>query len=222
MVKQYSDLTRKILASSWKKLSNLKYLGITVKFLDYETIKLRTYIDITINLDYKRLILKGNATEEQCIEAWESIVKKNNEQNGSFEYQTYFNNVETVAELLAEYNIVKGMLFILRYEIDYTYIEELKEFGYKISTQPKLYEASLQAAERKSDNIITKIGIKKSEIMEMLEASGPDASFDNLMATLSASLEYEVNDDITLARFNEYRKIIKKKYERVKSGAENR
>jgi len=53
----------------------------------------------------------------------------------------------------------------------------------------------------------------QSEVANFKGESENAITFEELMATLCVQLGFTVPDDITLARYNEYKKIIKKRSE---------
>ena len=145
---------------------------------------------------------------------WEKIVSKNYETNGEFDYVNYIDLQEGFAHLLNEYNVVKAQLLKLSFVVDENIIEELRGKGYRIDTSSKSkYIESLNSALHRSDNIISRIKIKKSEINSLIEDERTDdkPTFDSIVALVSMYLGFPIPDDIGLARFNEYKKLIKKK-----------
>jgi len=189
------------------------------RFYTYDNIKLRLYLQIAASGDYSQLITSGRADQTECYQAWEEIVKRNNEANNSYQFSAYFDSAQGYAKLIADYNTIKACLFCLLFEIDNDLISFLKEKGYHIDVESNSrtkYEESIHAAMRRSDNLITKIRMKQNELAMMADkGSGQNAGFEEIIANLSFMLGFTVNDDITLARYNEYRKIIKKKHDQL-------
>lgn len=161
------------------------------------------------------LTITGSPTDTEISEAWEEIVKKNQEANGSNRFDIYFTNSQTHALLINEYLFVKASLCKLSlgvFEEDRPLIEELKAKGYKldISTKVKFYE-SVVAAFKKSENLITQTIAKKNEIDRMAQERGKGSEFEEIMAQLNYAWPNPVSDDIKLSTYNEYQKILRKK-----------
>ncbi|HTJ53726.1 MAG TPA: hypothetical protein VL443_29930 [Cyclobacteriaceae bacterium] len=179
--------------------------------------------------DVKKIAI-GEADEKTCAEEWEKLVRKNYETNGGFDYFNYVDLSKSYANILAESNIVKasilklialnlevGICFVEPDEIfivDNDLIDDLRNRGYKIDTTNKIkYRQSIEAALKKAENFVTRLKMKANEINEMMKDKGEAkrASFEEIMANLSFILGFPVPDDITLCRFNEYKKIIDQK-----------
>lgn len=174
-------------------------------------------MDIAKTAEFERLRISGSGGDAYL--AWEEIMKRNGEQNGSFRYSEYLENHKSYAELNNEYILTKALLIKLCFVVDFECIQSLRELGYKINTENSAkYEESLTRALRKSENLITKINMRKNQIESVANEKGDDFGFEEVMASLISSLGFEVSSDITLARYNEYKKIIKKKHERNKKG----
>lgn len=188
------------------------------KFCTYEDIMLRIYLEIAAQGNYEKLILAGNPSTEECIEAWEEIVKENAKQNGTFEYQTYLEDAREHTRLLNEYNLVKAILTKLSFVVDYELVNYLQDKGYRIDiSSSEKYADSLTKAIRKSDNLITKINMKRNELAGLeTKKGGKSSNYEEIMASLEFALGWSVGEDITLARYNALKKLAKKKAESTK------
>lgn len=164
------------------------------------------------------LVAKTKARPEKCAEAWEEIVRRNAEENGSYEYQNYLDNLKEYYRLIAEHTLVKASLLKLTYKVDPQLAKYLTSRGYVIrlgkqkAADSEAYANSIQAALRKSDNLVTKIRMKQKEMTNTTNLKGQSKTFESIMGNLIAMLGFEVSADITLARYNEYKKFIKQKY----------
>lgn len=180
--------------------------------MEYENIPLRLYLNLFETKTYKDLVIEGQATAEQCAQAWEKIVTKNSEAVGNLSMSAHLDNYRTFVQFMADYNFIKATLMLLLLRVDDKDISMLETKGYKIITDKgqRKYEESIEAALRRSDNLVTRIRMKHNELM----VSGGDnkkVSFEELIANLNLILGFEVNDNITLARFNEYNKLLSKR-----------
>ncbi len=211
-----------------------------VRFYGYENILLRLFFEISTEGSFEKLVISGSANLEQCLEQWEKIVKRNSEENSSFQYQTYFSLLHGYSVLLAQHNTVKLLLLKATLTIDDEVINELTERGYKIEyglTKDQLesvekarpeqkilvekmyrssnYAKSIEDAQRKSNTLVTKINMKRSEIelMHKENKKGHIDSFEDVVSALEDALggNRSLPDDITLAKFNSLRKVAKRK-----------
>lgn len=216
-----ASIKKRVFPSSWNKSSQTSKTITEIRFFDYGNIPFKLYYDIASTGNLERLQISGEPDFEKCVEAWEEIVRRNGEENGSFTYMNYLSNFRAYGKLMAEYTAVKYILTLLA--VTSKLDEETQELltyvtkrGYRINrSNSQAYEQSLADAMRRSDNLITRIGIKQAEINRYLatgkKQSDDTGGFEALMANLIAALGQHIPDDVTLARYNEYRKIIKRK-----------
>jgi hypothetical protein len=165
------------------------------------------------------LVAKNKARTEKCMEAWEEIVKRNAEENGSYEYQNYLDNLKQYYRLIAEHTLIKASLLKLTYKVDPELAKYLTSRGYVIrlgkrkASDSEAYANSIHAAIKKSDNLVTKIEMKRKEMTNTTNMKGQVKNFESVMGNLISLLGFEVRgDELTLARYNEYKKFIKQKY----------
>lgn len=165
------------------------------------------------------LVISGNPTDKEIQDNWEAILKRNSNQNG-FNVDDHFDNVKTYGILLADYELVKLSLFQLMIVVDEDAILFLKSKGYRIDQSTATsYNQSINAALQKCKNIITKLKTRYNQIQQTIKdnqaAQGDKAqtSIEEILANLSAAIGFSIGVDITLARYNEYRKILKKRIE---------
>lgn len=179
------------------------------------------YLEVASSSDYKKLVINGIASQEQCISQWEKIIVKCNELHGGLDYVGYIDLMQGYAILLAEYNIVKSWLTKLWFKLDNEIVEKLIERGYNIITNknnpaynpdisvPKgsnvmseNYAFSLVQALKRSENLVTKLKMKSNEIALMIKDENPkqEISFDDIMASLLLRGIY-AEENITLSRY---------------------
>jgi len=190
-----------------KNLLKKDYKSGSKKLLAYSNITLKTYIEISKTSNYNLL---GEGTQEDLVEAWENIVKENSAQTGSYNYQDYLENLKQVGSLSSDSILIRAHLLRLCFVVSDDSIQFLKEKGYNIlTTGAYAYQESIEAALRKASNLSTKITMKINE-MNNIEV-GKEVGLEELLAGVSVALGFAIADDITLARFNEYQKILKKR-----------
>lgn len=174
-------------------------------------------MEIITSHDFTKLIVSGKADKEVLTAQWEKIIAKNYEVNGGFDYLNYIDIAKSFAFLLAEQNLVKAQLFTLLFEVDDKVIEELKLRGYKISLENRTeFNKSIMAALKRTNNLNSRMKMKANELHEMIsdEDGKEQATFEQVMAALSFQVGFALPEDITLSRYNEYRKIINERNSR--------
>ena len=179
---------------------------------------------ITATGNFRLLIKSGIATASACLFQWEKIIQDNEKARGNQEYTAFLKLYKAYNRLLNEFNAVKSHLLILCYMIDYEAVRYCRSKGYAISLDNSAaYADSIAKAMRKSDNLITKLTLKKNELLKMQrgEGGGKMQSFESLMANMSFELGYTLPDNITLARFNEYVKIMERQHKAEKAQRES-
>lgn len=103
--------------------------------------------------------------------------------------------------------------------VDNPIIEFLKESGYHIDTSnQEKFEQSIKKALAKSDNLNSKLKMQLNQINNFNEGlltkrkeyEQNSGMLEERLANLSYELGFSEKDDITLAKYNEYVKIINK------------
>jgi hypothetical protein len=159
--------------------------------------------------DLKQLIIEGTANDERLMLAWEQIVEKNAEANSSMIYSNYVSSYKSFNKLMSEYTLLKACITALALKAEPDLIKFIRDKGHKINTETdQQYEASLMALNSKADSFLTRIKMKANELDNKSETTEKQ-SFDSIMASISLQLGFTVNDDITLSRYNEYKKLVK-------------
>lgn len=169
------------------------------------------YLEIIETKNVLKVCKEGIPDLDKATEAWENIIRKHSEVNGSFEYENYLQNIKTYGLLIQDYYWIKGALSKLAFTVDRELVKELGKKGYRISLiTSDEYEETLSACFRKVENIITKTASKQKEL-EGMKAKEQQESFDSIMANLNYYWPGSaIQDDITLARFNECIKVLKR------------
>jgi len=203
---------RQALRNTAKKLSR-KSKPTLVNFYHHENIPLKLYLEITESGDYQKLVIEGSVTGAECAAQWEKIIQKNYETNGGFDYINYKDTLQSYGRLVAEYNLIRCYLVKLIFMVDDDYIAFLGERGYRIDkSSNQAYIDTINACLIRSENLITRMTMKANELKSYIpESKGSVTSFDGIIASLSLCLGYEVSDNISLLRFNEYKKLINEK-----------
>lgn len=147
-------------------------------------------------------------------EVWLQIIKDNAEATDNDHFTFYTKTFLKKSALAAKYLVEKASLLMIAIKVDSVIISDLRLRGYKIDTSDdKKYLNSINAGLRRVSNITTKIGLANSQMEDIIAMakSVKRKSADELLAEVSAGLGFAIDDSVTLARFNEYSKIVAKK-----------
>lgn len=164
------------------------------------------------------LVITGGPSDKELAEGWEKIIKRNSQVNG-LGLDNYLDNYKTYAQLLGDYEKVKLSLMQLLMVVDDDVIAYLKSKGYVIDTSTSSsYNKSIQNAMQKCKNILTKLKTRYNQIQQANKDNdkAPQTSIEEILANISVSIGFSVGMDVTLARFNEYKRIVKKRHEASK------
>jgi hypothetical protein len=164
--------------------------------------------------------VSGRKDLTACMAAWEEIVRRNGEENGSNRFEKYLDEYKAYALLMNEYVTAKAALLKLLYVFDREWINWLNIKGYRIYTTVTedkdsdtiKYAESIMRASKVVDNLLTKISIQGNSLSRYAtSASGTKTnSLDQAVATLSLDAGYSINpDEIRLSTYNEMVKAIK-------------
>lgn len=160
------------------------------------------------------LKLHPNRQVKELEIKWEEIIRKNNEENGNFDFNNYFQALKKYASLVAEYTVVKACLLRMTIKAEVKTIETLREYGYIVDLNPDNFNQSMQVINARSNNLLTKILSKQKELENFLKGSDSKArpiTFAKAIMHLSSGLGFSVGKDILLAEYNEAKKIIKER-----------
>jgi hypothetical protein len=180
---------------------------------DYDTIPLSTYIEIAktgnLYLLLKNIEEKELPPFEELSEHWEKIVETNSIKSGSLEYQNYKDDVLSIHELLSQHVYIHAHIMRLLFVVDDDSIKYLNERGYRIDTKSaSAYNKSILICLNRARNLKTKLETKEKQILEESKKEVEEQqSIEQLLASISAALGFNIPENILLARFNEYHKI---------------
>lgn len=151
-----------------------------------------------------------SATEQDCLTAWELIVKENAEVNDSTLHTTYSDLKEEYAILLQQYQAIRARILLLYCTVDKEAIEFLRKQRYNIdTTSDEAYEKSLDQAISKSENIGGELQRKYNELVELMEGDSMDPSLSELLSPLRYHFGYHVPMEILLSEYNDMKKFLK-------------
>jgi len=197
--------------------------NISVNLYSYDNILLLTYLEIANTQNLQLLIISGVPTQETLMKQWESILTKNAEYTNNLSFASYLNNLKSYGKLIADYEMIKLSLMKLVMVVDNDEIAYLKSKGYAISTATASgYAASIDAALKRSNSILTRIKMKQNEMFSKVQEAKAPTPIEESLANISAVLGFDIGTDITLAKFNAYNKIAKRKIDAQKEKHKNK
>jgi hypothetical protein len=200
---------------------NQKFKSTTLKLLSYEDIMLKTFVDISKSGAKELLIICGSPTEEQLTEAWEKIVIRNGKENGDFEIETYIEKSKALGKLISDYTLIRLHLLKCSLVIDNDSLKFLKRKKFNINQRSnEAYTQSIADAFQKSNSYLTYITAAQRDIESITKQKEKveDQTIEEALAVVSTGLGFSVPEDVKLARFNGYKKILIKKSQKKEHG----
>lgn len=157
------------------------------------------------------LMSKLGIEDEGCEIAWGEVLKENSTTNSDLNYIHMMNDYKALGGLTRDFIMVRANLLKLSFIVDDEALDFLKRKGYSINLSSALaYSESLTAGIKRSEHLNTRIEMKRNEIVRKYKReTAKPITFEEAIAELNVSLGFVVERDITLASFNEYRKILK-------------
>jgi len=83
---------------------------MSVNFWKYEDILLKLYIEVARTGDFSRLVKEGHSDDQQCLIAWEEIVKKQEKVSGSNQYNSVLQLMKGYAILVNDHTVIRACL----------------------------------------------------------------------------------------------------------------
>jgi len=164
-------------------------------------------------------------------EAWEEIVRRNCIANEVHEYKNYIDAMRSLALLSNKYIAIKAHVDRLSIpvfgggEISGDSVLYLNSIGIEVDTTSKeSYVASLLAALKKRENMMTRINMQRKELEKIITQTKvtEEKGIEQILAVLSYNIGFPIGDNVTLARFNEYNKLVKVQQSELKRNGRNK
>jgi len=194
----------------------------------YDDITLKLYIDISKTGEVTKLVKKGRIDSEKCLDAWEELIKRQEKEIGTNNFGAYFSLHKAYLNYANDHEVIRATLVLVGLSTRQAYNSEgklvwinlirpndlvwLRSKGHNIDlTSYDTVLSSVMACIHKNENLITKAVSKRKELEKMLEGKGDGKplEFVDIMAQLNFAWPNPVSDDITLATYNSYQKILK-------------
>jgi hypothetical protein len=211
------------------KSSGTKSSSTTPDFLRYNTITLKLFLEIADTSNHRLLLIRGEATDEQCADQWEKLVEQQNYHCGNQDYGNFLIHLDSYRQLMRKFITVRSTLCCLLFVVDNDMIAWLDKEGYHLDTThgQGAYLNSLQRAFNKSNNLNSKQNQKLNQIETFQQAiimerkefndAQEENSFEERIAAISFYMRFEVDDNVLLTRYNSYVKKINKEQAQIKS-----
>jgi hypothetical protein len=166
------------------------------------------------------LLVKGTFNQDEAVMRWESIMQKNAEISGSYNFNTYFSLYKSYLSLIAKHVQVRALLWTIAHIMDHDMIRQVREAGYKIDcSSSAAYAKSITRAFKQSDNLVTKYTSKQKEIEALVgkddsSQNQESETFEDVWAALSLAVSpMIINDDIRLSQYNAIKKQVQRRNE---------
>lgn len=197
---------------------------------------MQNFIQIMESGDFKYLFKVDNydkvpsetvETNKDLAVLWGEIILEYGHLDQNLAVAAHFEDHKVLLQLENAYTVLKAMIRTLMFvspgsnnpewaDLANNYIKDLRKLGYIIDiTSSKAYKESLYAADRKSNQLVTRIKMKRNEIKNYSEDPDQEGdprekvTFDQVITQLSAALQFNLSDNLTVSRYCEYRKTLK-------------
>lgn len=200
------------------------YRNISKRCYTYSDILLKTFIEISNTGNLGLLLKKGKTRPEILAEVWEGIITENSKANNISDFNNNISELKSYHYLSNEFLFIRATLIKLLMDANDEDIKELRKRGYFISEDQEKYFDSVLMALRKCDNLKTKIEMKRKELERNNKSSDKSGKVEyvDLIASLEMSLGRQVEDNITLSKYNSLCKFAKRKHEQEKKALSNK
>jgi len=181
----------------------------SLKLFQDLSIPFSKYIEILINKDLNLLIIKGNATENELSDAWQTINELYIQAIGDLDTKIRIESAREIAYLEGRINIANSIIKQLEYGYSDALIQMLSSFGYIISIEPN--EANLEAYINQFNGYLKaellELQEKLNEIdkVEKKETEITKQYFEKIIVAIELTFKFQISvEKITTAKYCEY------------------
>jgi hypothetical protein len=179
----------------------------------YKTCKelpLRIFFEVAESGKVELLIIKGEVSKADLVKTWENIIEEYSKIDKNMAIRDVIEKKDEMFKQAALYCEIKGMLLYLLGAYKQEYVERLNELGYRINEDDReTFVKSIKTADSRANHISTRLQFLQKDLEK--HDTDEKSSFDAVIAWLSSQLGFEVNEDITVLRYLEYKKQIKRR-----------
>lgn len=202
----------------YSKNSKSKSAKYSAYYANCSELPLETFLHICMTGDLTNLRRDGEwePLTQEHKDLWGDILMEYAELDNNQDILTKFETQKDIIQLQSAYNVINAMILWLQLvtppePTSVQYVNDLQKMGYHVDcTNSELYKLSLERAAKKTGSILTMIAMKKNTLKgEQIEEK--NISFDAIMALISAELKFVIPEDISVARYCEYKKIMKRR-----------
>jgi len=194
---------------------------------------LHKFIDCIINQNLAAIIITGLPTQEELSEAWALILQQYSDAIGDNEHRLYANRTKQLAIETINYNLVIGLVDVLRKEYNKELCIELNKLlstSFKFDyTNKENYEKDLSRCFNRAKGFKISIDLLQFQVNELEKkfqnkgGSKPTVEYyQSTLITLSDHAKYPINDSITVFEFCERIKRFNNYCEQLKSNSKKK
>jgi hypothetical protein len=227
--------TKKVLNGSSHQQK--KPLGVAIQqsniYRSINALPLHKFIDCIINQNLAAIIISGLPTQQELSIAWALILQQYSDAIGDNEHRLYANRTKQLAIETINYNLVIGLVDVLRKEYSKDLCNELNKilsttfkFDY---TNKENYEKDLSRCFNRAKGFKISIDLLQMQVNELekkfqnKEGTKPTVEYyQSTLITLSDHAKYPINDNITVFEFCERIKRFNNYCEQLKSNSKKK
>lgn len=174
---------------------------------------LKVFFQIAETGDLNLLIIEGEEDLVILTDAWEEILIEYSKLDKNMGLMNVMEQREQLFKQAALFCEIKAMLLYLVGAYKQEFVDRLNELGYKIDKKNIIQ--SIKRNDQKSNNISTRMQIIQKDIEKT--SDGKKSSFDAAMSFIASELGFEPNENLTVARYCEYKNRISERNKQKRS-----
>lgn len=178
------------------------------------TLPLHKFIDCIINHNLAALIISGLPTQQELANSWTLILQQYSDAIGDNEHRLYANRTKQLAIETINYNLVIGLVDVLRKEYSKELCVELNKLlstSFKFDyTNKETYEKDLSRCFNRAKGFKISMDLLQTQVSELEKKIGAkngeaptEQYYQITLITLSDHAKYPIGDNITVFEFCE-------------------
>ncbi|EJL66311.1 hypothetical protein [Flavobacterium sp. CF136] len=185
-----------------------------------DTIPYKLFVEISETLNVKLLCSDENQEVdiEELTNIWNDLYDKHLSKNQTSESKKIFKLSKEVDTFITLHKVVLMACYSLRFEFNEDMYNILISKNYKLSIEDTLsYYSDIDKIEREANAYIIKAEYYKGMLPDPEENTNTDYTVDDIMASHSAILGYDIGADYNLVTYNKYYATEKQVNAKIKS-----